>query len=111
MSIGEEMFLPVNFRQEKKYIGKLVCAVISYVGQDLGRVHDWTYHGDSVLHILQDGRCPSCSKNYLKDSFLKSPVPIDAICECEKHWIYVEPQGEYQGSTIVRVFEIIQTVD
>lgn len=99
----EEWQLPVDFRTDKRYIGVLVYYRKIYMGEDLGRVHDWTSDGKLVPHIIEDGKCPSCCKEYEKQSSALSIV-VDTICECRKHWIYVNPQSGYHGSTEIRVF-------
>ena len=110
MGIGEEEKLPIDYKKDKKYTGKLIYSATAYMGEDLGRVHDWTYHGEPVLHVLQDGDCPSCCKEYSNEDFLETPMSLDTLCECEKHWIFVLPKSKYQGSTVVKIFEIIRTI-
>ena len=100
----EEWQFPIDFRAEKKYTGRMVYYRKIYMGEDLGRVHDPTYHGKLVSHEIEDGKCPSCCKDYSKALSVASV--IDTICKCGKHWIYVEPQSEYQGSTEIRVFVV-----
>ena len=97
----EEWQLPVDFKAEKKYTGEIVYYRKIVMSEDLGRVHDWTYRGELVPHIMEDGKCPSCCKKYLNALSI-----VDTICKCGKHWIYVEPQSEYQSFTEIRIFVV-----
>jgi len=103
----EEYLLPLSWNKKKKYKGRLVYGLTAYKGSDYGRVHDWTYHGESILHELRSGQCPLCCKKYTQKDFYQEKTDFETLCECGKHWIAIG--RDYISKVIkIEIFEIVK---